>query len=402
MNNYVHLYRKLEGDLLKRYLFISNSSKPTKEKAMSRDTISLGSVRRPCVETAHELGYEIWVGVNKEKPEELKADTDYPIYFYDSHTYRNILAFQDNYIAFHNAMRILKKGNFEVIHCNTPVGGIIGRLCGRLAKVPHVIYTVHGFHFYKGAPLFNRTVLKWAEMIMAHWTDVIITMNQEDYEAAKKFKLRNNGKVYYVPGVGIDTDVYKNIVVDRASIRSTLGLKDTDIVCISMGDLIPRKNYIAAIKAIAKCKNPNLHYLICGKGPELENLKMLVKKLSVENQIHFLGFRTDIKELLKTADIFLFTTLQEGMPRSMMEAMASGLPCIASKIRGNVDLLEDGKGGYLVQVDDVSVIAEKLQKLASDTELRKKMSERNIIRIKDFDTAKVIEIIGKIYREELG
>ena len=391
-----------EGDMLKRYLFISNSSKPTKEKAMSRDIISLGNVRKPCIETAHEMGYEIWIGVNKEKPEELKADTEYPVYFYDSHTYRSLFALKDNRIAFRNAMNVLKKGDFEVIHCNTPIGGVIGRLCGKLAKVPHVIYTAHGFHFYKGAPLFNRTVLKWAEMIMAHWTDVIITMNQEDFEAAKKFKMRNNGKVYYVPGVGIDTELYRNVAVDKASIRSSLGLKKTDIVCISMGDLIPRKNYGVAIKAIAECKNQNLHYLICGKGLELENLQNLSREYGVENQIHFLGFRTDIKELLQAADIFLFTTLQEGMPRSMMEAMASGLPCIASKIRGNVDLLEDGKGGYLVPVENVSVIAEKLQELTSDVNLRKKMSEHNLIRIKDFDTAKVKEIIGKIYQEELG
>lgn len=387
---------------MKGYLFISNSSKPTSEKAKSREIIPLGNVRKPCVESAHEMGYEIWIGVNKEKPEELKADVDYPVHFYDSHTYRSLFAFKDNGIAFRNTMTVLKKGNFEAIHCNTPIGGVIGRLCGKLARVPHVIYTVHGFHFYKGAPLFNRTVLKWAEMVMAHWTDVIITMNKEDYEAAKKFKLRDNGKVYYVPGVGIDTDVYKNIVVDKGKLRSSLELQDKDIVCISMGDLIPRKNYEVAIKAIAECRNPNLHYLICGKGPELENLKSLAKEQGVEDQIHFLGFRTDIKELLKAADIFLFTTRQEGMPRSMMEAMASGLPCIASKIRGNVDLLEDEKGGYLVPVDDVGIIAERIHGLASDESLRRKMSERNLVRILNFDTAKVKEIISEIYREELG
>lgn len=387
---------------MKRYLFISNSSKPTAEKAKLRECISMGNVRRPCVESAHDMGYEVWVGVNREKPEELKADVDYQVHFYDSHTYRSLFAIKDNWIAFRNTMTVLKKGNFEVIHCNTPIGGMIGRVCGKLAKIPHIIYTAHGFHFYKGAPLFNRTILKWAEMMMAHWTDVIITMNQEDYEAAKKFKLRNNGKVYYVPGVGIDTDVYKNIVIDRGKIRSSVGVQDKDIVCISMGDLISRKNYGVAIKAIAECKNPHLHYLICGKGPELESLKKLAKEQGVEEQIHFLGFRTDIKELLKVADIFLFTTRQEGMPRSMMEAMASGLPCIASRIRGNVDLLENEKGGYLVPVNDVGIIAEKIQELMSDEGLRKKMSERNLVRILDFDSKKVKEIISEIYKEELG
>lgn len=387
--------------MLNRYLFISNSSKPTKEKAVSRNIISMGNVQKPCVESAHEMGYEIWVGVNRDKPEELEADVEYPVFFYDSHTYRSLFAIKDNYVAFRNTMNVLKKGNFEVIHCNTPIGGIIGRICGKLAHVPYVIYTVHGFHFYKGAPLFNRTVLKWAEMIMAHWTDVIITMNQEDYEAAKKFKLRNDGKVYYVPGVGIDTEAYKNVVVDRKKIRTSLGLKDTNVICISMGDLIQRKNYGLAIRAIAKCKNSDIHYLICGQGPELENLQGLAKEQGVENQIHFLGFRTDIKQLLKAADIFLFTTLQEGMPRSMMEAMASGLPCIASKIRGNVDLLENGEGGYLVPVNEVDDVAEKIAVLVSNEELRKKMSERNLERIKAFDSVKVKTIISKIYKETI-
>ena len=388
--------------MVKRYLFISNSNKPTLEKEKSREKITLGNVRKPCVESAHEMGYEIWIGVNRCKPEELEADTDYPVHFYDSHTYRSIFALKDNWIAFCNTMRVLKKGNFEVVHCNTPIGGVIGRICGKLAKVPHVIYTAHGFHFYDGAPLLNRTVLKLAEMIMAHYTDVIITMNQEDFDAAKKFRLRNNGKVYCIPGVGIDTASYKNVAVDKSSLRASLGLKENDIVCISMGDLIKRKNYGVAIKAIAECKIPDVNYLICGKGPELENLQQMAKELGVENQIHFLGFRTDIKELLQVSDIFIFTTLQEGMPRSMMEAMASGLPCIASSIRGNIDLLEDGKGGYLVPVDDVSAVAEKLRILAFDKQLRKQMSERNLIRILDFDTAKVKEIIKKIYWEEMG
>lgn len=382
------------------YVFIGNSTKPTEEKLNSREDIKLDNISRPCLNAALNLGYEVVLGVNRNNPHELSCK-ELPISLYDSHTYRSITAIKDNYIAYKNLCDVINEKHVDVIHCNTPVGGMIGRLVGKRYHVKKIIYTVHGFHFYKGAPLFNRTVIKWAEMIMAHWTDVIITMNQEDYEAAKKFKLRNNGKVYYVPGVGIDTDIYKNVVVDKNEIRSSLGLKDSDIVCISMGDLIPRKNYGVAIKAIAQCKNPNIHYLICGRGSELDNLQKLVKEQEIENQIHFLGYRTDIKELLQAADIFLFTTLQEGMPRSMMEAMASGLPCITSRIRGNVDLLEDGKGGFLVPVYDVNVIAEKLKVLASDAELRKKMSEQNLVRILDFDTAKVKEIIGKIYREEL-
>ena len=381
------------------YIFLSNSNKPTEEEQNSRKPVTLTNVSRPCLETALNMGYDVWFGTNRAEPDTLSCEL--PVHMYDSHTYRSIFNLKDNMTAYKNLMSILKQEDIEVIHCNTPVGGIIGRVCGKRAGVKKIIYTAHGFHFYKGAPLVNRTVFKWAEMLMAHWTDAIITMNQEDYYAAQKFKLRNHGKVFYTPGVGINSDTYKDVKVNRKKIRDMFGIFNTDVVCISMGDLIPRKNYGTALKAIGKCENKNIHYLICGQGSELDSLKELAREEKIENRVHFLGFRTDIKELLKAADVFLFTTLQEGMPRSMMEAMASGLPCIASKIRGNVDLLEDGIGGYLVEVMDYESISTKLDNLVENPALRMQMAKRNIERIKKFDIKEVKKVICKIYQEVL-
>ncbi|EOU1472103.1 glycosyltransferase family 4 protein [Clostridium perfringens] len=381
------------------YVFLSNSSKPSKEEQVSRKEVKLTNVNKPCLKTALDMGYEVWFGVNRESPENLKCEL--PIHLYDSHTYRSIFNLKDNIIAYKNLMKVLKENNIEVIHCNTPIGGVIGRFCGKRARVKKIIYTAHGFHFYKGAPLVNRTFFKWAEMFMAHWTDAIIIMNKEDYESAKKFRLKRGGKVYYTPGVGIDSKIYRNTNVNKSELRDTLGLKESDVVCISMGDLIARKNYGIAIKSIAKCKNDSIHYLICGTGPELKKLQKLAKEQGVDDRIHFLGFRTDIKELLKISDIFLFTTLQEGMPRSMMEAMASGLPCIASKIRGNVDLLEDGKGGYLVETDSEYQITNKLDELANNPKLRMEMSKANLERIKNFDVKEVEKVIYNIYSDIL-
>ncbi|WP_288617923.1 glycosyltransferase family 4 protein [uncultured Eubacterium sp.] len=382
------------------YVFIGNSSKPTEEQLNSREMVRPGNVSRPCIQTALEMGYEVYLGTNRNRPEELECDL--PVKLYDSHTYRSITAFKDNLTAYKNLKKVIKEGNVEVIHCNTPVGGMVGRLCGKMNGVKKVIYTAHGFHFYKGAPLFNRTILKWAEMFMAHWTDAILTMNEEDFQSAKKFRLRKSGKVYYVPGVGINTEEFFSVRIDKQAKRDELGLFMDDIVCISMGDLIPRKNYETSIKAIALCNNPKVHYLICGRGPELDNLKKLAKELGVENQIHFLGFRTDIKELSKVADIFLFTTLQEGMPRSMMEAMASGLPCIASKIRGNVDLLEEGIGGYLVPAKDENAVADRLERLVENLDLREEMRKANLERIKGFDIRVVKKRMEEIYKEVLN
>ena len=173
------------------------------------------------------------------------------------------------------------------------------------------------------------------------------------------------------------------------------------VMLISVGELNENKNNQVIIRALGKLNDRNVHYVLCGVGSKESELKALAQKMGVANNVHFLGYRTDVNELLNASDIFVMPSIREGLSRSIMEAMASGLPCIASKIRGNVDLLEDGKGGYLVPVDDVRVIAEKLRKLSSDVELCKKMAEHNLIRIKDFDTAKVKDIIGKIYREEL-
>ena len=381
------------------YVFVSNGTKPTTEKYQSRDIIKTGNVSRPCLQTAMDMGYDVVFGVQRAKPEELECDL--PVKLYDAHTYRSITAFKDNKIAYDNLNKVIKENNIDVIHCNTPVGGMVGRLCGKKNKVKKIIYTAHGFHFYKGAPLFNRTVLKWAEMIMARWTDAILTMNQEDYEAAKKFKLRKGGKVYFVNGVGITLKDFEGLSHLRQQKREEMGVKDDDIVLISMGDLVPRKNYGAAIRAIAKANNSKLQYMICGRGPELENLQNLAKELGVENQIHFLGFRTDVKELLTGADMFLFTTRQEGLPRSMMEAMASGLPCISSRIRGNVDLIEEGVNGYTCLTDDVDGYAAAITKIATDSELREKMRQNNLEKIKNYDITVVEQQIREIYADVL-
>lgn len=385
---------------MKGYLFIENSSKPTEEEANSKKDVKLDNVSYPCLVNALKMGYDVYYGVNRNNPESLNCNL--PIHLYDSHTYRSITAIKDNIIAYHNAKDIVSKGNIEVIHCNTPIGGLIGRLIGKNYHIEKVIYTAHGFHFFKGAPLFNRTILKMAERIMAHWTDAIITMNEEDYQSALKFKLRKGGKVYKVHGVGITLDDFSDIQVDYKTKRAELGLKDTDIVCISAGDLVARKNYGIAIEALAKIKNNNVHYLICGVGPEKDNLEKLAVENEIAERIHFLGFRSDVKELMKISDIFLFTTLQEGMPRSMMEAMASGLPCIASKIRGNVDLLDEGQGGYLREPSDLEGISECISSLLDNPSLREKMGKYNLEIIKSYDVKVVIREIEKIYKEILG
>ena len=368
---------------MKTLVFVSNSNVPKDEVYNQKGNYKLNNVELPIIKATTKMGYNFILGVNRKYPEKLKSP--YNIKFYNSNTYRNIFDFKANYKAYQNLNEVIKNNNVEIIHCNTPIGGVIGRLCGKKNKIKKVIYTAHGFHFYKGAPFINNTIFKLAEKILARHTDAIITMNKEDYESAKKFRLKNNGKVYFVHGVGIDSDQFQNVEVDEENIRSNLGLKMDDTVLISVGDLVKGKNNAEAIEAIAKCKNKKLHYLVCGEGPEKENLVNLSEKLNISDQVHFIGFRTDIKELLKIANIFIFTTKREGLPRSLMEAMASGTPCIVSNVRGNVDLIKDDYNGLIYSSGNIGELTEKIKFLSKNKKIQNKFKENNLKEIQKYD-----------------
>lgn len=353
---------------------------------------------------AKELGIEFWIagkwGYASAAQREADAEK-YGIHIVQLDLDRSPYSMQ-NRVAYKQLCDLIRKEHIDAIHCNTPVGGMLGRLAGKACGVDTVIYQVHGFHFYRGAPWLSWCTYYPVEKWLAHKTDALITINHEDYNlACRKMKLRRHGKVYYVPGVGIDVSAYATEESVRPQKRAEMGLSGTEIVLISMGDLIPRKNYDTAIRAIAAAENPALQYLICGKGPEEDSLKALAERLGVAGQIHFLGFRSDIKELLAAADIFLFTTRQEGLPRSMMEAMASGLPCVASRIRGNTDLLEGTDGGFLCDADDAADFADKIRRLAADPALRAGMGAQNRLTLQKFSTAAAKDALEAIYKDSL-
>lgn len=379
------------------YLFIANSTKPTKDQMESIDPIAPGSFETSSIWAANELDWELHMGVNRNHPESIES-VGYKIKFYNQNSFRNIFAIIDNWKAYINLCKYLKSNpNIGIIHCNTPIGGLVGRLAGKKFN-KKVIYTAHGFHFFQGSSFLSQTVLKWIEKYLAKLTDIIITINEEDFQAANLFKLKAEGKVYQVPGVGIDTYSYKN-PLNRIVLRKSLNLSDEDFVCICMGDIVKRKNYKTSIESIAYANNKKVQFVICGIGPEEKKLKELARQLQIEDQIHFLGFRKDIKDLLYASDCFLFSSLQEGLPRSTMEAMAAGLPCIVSDIRGNKDLIENNKGGFLVPPTSAPAFAEAILRLMNTPNLCKEMSTWNLNRIKDFSIDKVENKMLKIFKE---
>lgn len=248
---------------------------------------------------------------------------------------------KSNIKAYKQLLKIIREDKYDAVLCTTPIGGAVARLVAKKVKTPIVIYEAHGFLFFKGAPLINQTVYKLQEYIMSRWTDALVTINDEDYNAAKKMKLRKGGKLYMIHGAGVE--VGQSNECDRTAIRQSIGLPQNATAIVSAGILNKNKNNHVIIKAMARIANENIYYVICGEGAEEANLKALAKKCGVENRVLFLGYRTDMKDIMCACDIFAMPSFREGVPRSLLEAMDLGLVCIGSETRGIRELIGNEK-----------------------------------------------------------
>lgn len=307
------------------------------------------------------------------------------------------------------SIRILKRymqnHPCQIVHTQTPFGGVVGRIAAkkfRKAAGTKVIYFVHGFHFYHGAGLKNYLLYYNVEKWLSHMTDCLITLNQEDYNAARRKFHHTN--VHYVPGVGVDTDAIASICVDKADVCKRFGLPSDKKIILTVAELIPRKNVETAIRAFARSSRDDAILAICGKGALEPSLNALAQDLQVEDRVFFAGYHTDVLDLYRCADLFLFTSLQEGLSVAMMQAMAAGLPIIASDIRGNRDLLaaEPHTRGrhYLLPAKSSECFAEKINQILDDPALSRKLGQENqTICKKYFDISLVHKLMTDIYTD---
>lgn len=302
--------------------------------------------------------------------------------------------------AYRQLDKLLTEIDFDVIHCHTPIGGILARIAGKKHNVPHVLYTAHGFHFYKGAPKINWIVYYNAEKIMAHYTDALITINNEDFANAQKFKTKRGGQVYQIAGAGIDTKRFRQVSSDRRVKRNELGIENTDFFVLSVGELNKNKNHETVIQGLSKVEHSGIKYRICGDGIYKDELQKLIRDLNMEDCVRLLGYRTDIPEISHAADLFVFPSYREGLPVSMMEAMASGLPVVASSVRGNVDLIVNGENGFLLDPLDDTKWGQLIAKMKGHSDKCKKMGEKNKQKMLSYDKEEVRKQLAAIYREQ--
>lgn len=311
----------------------------------------------PYLKMLKEMGWETAVAARNDYENMEECCIPYCDNYFNLPFERNPMKL-GNIKAYKELKRIIDNGEYDIVHCHTPVGAMITRMAARTVRKSgcKVIYTAHGFHFFSGAPLKNWLIYYPVEKLLARMTDVIITINQEDYSRAKKFKA---GKVCYVPGVGIDISRFKKNGDDYSQKRKELGLRKDDFVVLSVGELIARKNHKVVMEAINLLKETEeyqrVQYVICGSGILEKELRQTAERLKIDNKVHFLGYRRDVSEICNCSDVFAFMSLQEGLPVALMEAMACGLLPICSRVRGNTDLVKNRFTGYIVDNNCVEV-----------------------------------------------
>lgn len=352
----------------------------------------------PYLKMLKEMGWETAVAARNDYENPSDCSIPYCDKYYDVPFERNPIKL-NNIKAYKMLKTIIDGGNYDVIHCHTPVGAALTRLAAQDArkKGARVIYTAHGFHFYKGASPFCWLTYYPIERWLSRKTDTIITINHEDYLLAREFK---SSSVKYVPGIGIDINKFGENSKIRKKNRNKLGIRDTDIILLSVGEIIPRKNHEIVIRALSHLQSKEyfsqIHYLVCGTGVLQKKLKKESEKFHVSDHVHFLGYRSDIKEMLNASDIFMFMSFQEGLPVALMESMACGKAIVCSEIRGNVDLITDGFNGIFAK-NEATDVANKIDYLINNRKYCERLGENAKFSIKPYSITNVMQCMKQIY-----
>ena len=355
-----------------------------------------------------ELGYEVDVACNfefgssisDERVEIFKKELEtLNVKYYHIPVPRNLHDIKHLIVSLYASLKLMNEKRYCLIHCHSPIGGMICRIANRMScsyEKTCMIYTAHGFHFFKGNNVIKNIIFKTMEKIGARYTDTLITINKEDYRAAKTFKLKKEGFVFYVPGIGINLEKFEKFSGKREQLLRELHIPSEAKLLFSVGELNQNKNHRIVVEALANLKK-DVHYLIAGQGDMKQALLELATQLDVQEQFHLLGYRNDIIEIMKSCDVFVFPSKREGLSVALMEAMACGLPCVVSEIRGNTDLIDNEKGGYIFkdakQVDGLvnSILNSELSGCS--------MSHYNLTKIKKFSRNEVEKKMKLIYSE---
>ncbi len=357
------------------------------------------------IETLQEMGYEVTFAANADKlawedtREKLEErGVAFVQIDFDS---KSPLAKQ-NRRAYGQLKRLLKEGGFSFMHCHTPIAGILARLAAHKYRKRgmKVVYTTHGLSYTSYSSRKSRLIYRTIEKMGAKRCDAIITINQEDFEEAKTLGC---AQVYYIHGVGVDTEKYEGADIDREAYRATLDIPADKTFVLSVGELSPRKNHGIIIDALAALENKDDYvYAICGNGIDGgvgEELKQKAADTGVD--LRLLGFRFDIPEVIACSDIGAIPSVREGLGLAGIQSLAAGIPLVGTNVQGIRDYIKDGETGYLSLPYDAQGFAEGIVKL-SNREVREDMKDACRKTAKGFDKEVSVCEMKEIYKTLLG
>ena len=358
----------------------------------------IAQFHRPLAEVLHAHGYEVHAAARNNLAEKNGLQLDFVDKVFDVRFSRSPKS-KDNITAYNQLKAIVDSGNYEVVHCNTPMGGMIARLATRAArkKGTKLFYTAHGFHFYDGVPKKNWMIFYPIEKFFSRMTDVLITITHEDYKVASE---AFHCKVAYIHGVGVSGERYKPVTIEeKLAQRRRMGYSQNAKILLCIGELNSNKNQVMAIRMMHKvvAKYPEAMLLLAGNGPKQKFLEQLIKQEELERNVKMIGYVTNLQDYQHIIDVQISCSLREGLPLNIVESMLSGNPVVAGLNRGHRELIQDGINGYIVDPNDYEAMSERVLNLLDNNDLRKRIVQNAIIFAQDFTFTSVKKELEEIY-----
>lgn len=299
---------------------------------------------------------------------------------------------------------LIQENQYDIVYCHTPVGGLVSRFAARKFRKfgTKVVYCAHGLHFFKGAPLINWLLFYPMEKLMAQFTDMLITINSEDFELVRN---RFNPKlaVKLINGIGVNFSrlEIKDKKAIREAYRKKLDIPSDAFVMIYVAEIIKNKNQCMLIKTLKILRQKGLNCWLLFAGPNHQNgeFKRLTDELGLTEYVKFLGWRSDIGELMSTSDIYVASSIREGFGINLIEAQYCGLPVVATSNRGHKAIIQDGSNGFLVKINDSEAMADRIVQLISSPSLYQQMAQ---IDVSSYSCESVAETIEQYLIETLN
>lgn len=350
----------------------------------------------PYLQSFHEQGYEVWVAADKQ------TDVPYADRVVALPFAKNILSFK-NIKAVFLARKLLKRENFELLSTHTSLASAVVRAAALLLhKRPKIVCTVHGYLFEEDSGL-KKWIYLIPEKLCARVTDLLMVMNREDYEIAVKHRLCS-GRIVCIDGMGIRLERFAPAQDgEKEQIRHEYHIPETDFVFVYAAEFSKRKNQAFLIRAFAEIcrKYPQMRLILAGKGALQEDCRELARQLGVQDSICFPGHIADIGHLYTACDVCVSSSRIEGLPFNIMEAMACGLPVIASDIKGHRELVAEGETGWLYQSGNSASLQEKLEFACQNRAFGEKLRKKCVSRLEPFELQTVLPKIMKNYEDIL-